>query len=183
VKTFEEIWSNSETITGSFDKREAEAVYNRVKDLGEDNCVVEIGSYLGRSSSVIGQVAKDKGFMFYCIDPFVETDIEDFKKNMRNVDAEFLCFHETSVAANVQWKNGTYPKIDFLLVDGGHHYPEVRNDCLLWLTLLVDGGTVAFHDYQSSWHGVKRAVDKYVTGSFGYNELVVSMKMFRKYND
>ena len=183
MKTFEEIWSLSETITGAFDKREAEAVYNTVKDLGEDNCVVEIGSYLGRSSSVIGQVAKDKGFIFYCIDPFVETAIKDFMANMLRVNAGYVLFNKTSVAANVDWKNGTYPKIDFLLVDGGHHYPEVRNDCLLWLPLLVDGGTVAFHDYQSSWHGVKKAVDKYVTGSFGYNETVVSMKMFRKYND
>lgn len=40
----------------------------------------------------------------------------------------------------------TAPLFDFMFIDGDHTYDGVRNDWLIWSTLLRPGGIVAFHD-------------------------------------
>lgn len=37
-------------------------------------------------------------------------------------------------------------QVDFLFIDGGHLYSEVRKDILNYMPLVKDGGIIAFHD-------------------------------------
>ena len=46
--------------------------------------------------------------------------------------------------------NGVYPqKIDFLFIDGGHSYDDVKNDVDLWMPKLKHGALLVMHD--SGW--------------------------------
>jgi hypothetical protein len=72
--TFEDIYStrveqcSHET---AFSKEEAKALYELLQTLPEHANVVEIGVEFGRSTTIIGHVAKEKNFNFTAIDPFV----------------------------------------------------------------------------------------------------------------
>lgn len=43
-------------------------------------------------------------------------------------------------------------------VDGDHSYEGVSADIQAWMPKLVDGGVMAFHDYENTNYGVKAAV-------------------------
>ena len=51
--------------------------------------------------------------------------------------------------------------IGVLVVDGGHHYPIVREDLELYAPKVRPGGFVFVDDYSASFPGVMRAVDEY----------------------
>jgi len=53
---------------------------------------------------------------------------------------------------------------DFVYIDGDHSYDAVGLDLVLWHRRVKDGGILAGHDYvETKKHGVKRAVDDYVS--------------------
>lgn len=67
------------------------------------------------------------------------------------------------------WQQWDHP-IHFLFIDGDHHYDIVSADIAGWVSFVVVGGAVAFHDYRPSdlnmqqfpeLEGVRRAVDEY----------------------
>lgn len=46
-------------------------------------------------------------------------------------------------------------------VDASHDYPSVMGDAEAWWKKLVNGGIMAFHDYENEKFGVKAAVNKF----------------------
>lgn len=46
-------------------------------------------------------------------------------------------------------------------IDADHSYEGVKADIFAWLPKLVTGGVMAFHDYQATQYGVKRAVQEF----------------------
>ena len=53
--------------------------------------------------------------------------------------------------------------LDFVFIDAGHSYVDVRDDIREWSKKVRKGGIVAGHDYYSpKYHSVTRAVDEYV---------------------
>lgn len=48
--------------------------------------------------------------------------------------------------------------LGLVYLDGDHSYEGVFNDILFWWPKLVTGGIMAFHDYEMTQYGVKRAV-------------------------
>jgi|TARA_B110000003_G_scaffold232671_1_gene235658 hypothetical protein len=54
-------------------------------------------------------------------------------------------------------------KIDYVFLDGGHHYETVKNDLINCSSVLDNNGTILCDDYNLSYApGVKRAIDEYV---------------------
>lgn len=52
------------------------------------------------------------------------------------------------------------PKMDFVFIDGDHHYAAVVEDIRLVRELLNPGALISGHDYElPDWPGVKKAVD------------------------
>jgi hypothetical protein len=49
--------------------------------------------------------------------------------------------------------------LHLVYVDADHSYQGVMGDIRAWFPKLKQGGVMAFHDYQNSAYGVKRAVD------------------------
>jgi hypothetical protein len=57
--------------------------------------------------------------------------------------------------------------LDFVYIDAGHRYGELKSDLFLWMPKVKDGGILMGHDYNSQMEqkgkdmGVKRAVDEF----------------------
>jgi len=54
-------------------------------------------------------------------------------------------------------------KIDYVFLDGGHHYETVKNDLVNCTSVLDNNGTILCDDYDLSYApGVKQAIEEYV---------------------
>jgi len=162
ARPFADIWQYTREIYGALSEEEARCLYTITNSLPNKSNFVEIGSYCGRSSSVMGLVAADNDCDFVCVDcfitdaPNIENVRDCFRNNMLRIGAKYELYDMTSEEASKIYKK----QIDFLFIDGDHSYAGIKLDCDLWLPKLKKGGIVALHDYKSSWEGVKKAVDK-----------------------
>lgn len=125
-------------------------------------CIVEIGSYRGRSAIAL---AKDSTVSVYCIDPhptyvdgmggsFGSKDKRMFIENIVKVG-----LHERISIVNFksdQAAAGWTEPIGLLWIDGDHSFDQTSRDILNWTPHLVGNGIVAIHD--KSYIEVKRAL-------------------------
>jgi hypothetical protein len=166
--TFEEVWQKACPIVSAVSPAESRCLFLVAMSLEKGKVFVEIGSHMGRSSVVLGMVAKENGCDLTCIDPFISPDTLGgnskpvFLKNMESIGGKYtLMDMKSDDVAKIYNK-----KIDLLFVDGNHLYddPEwggVKNDCTFWIPKVRKGGYVLFHDYiGDTWGGVKKAVDE-----------------------
>ena len=162
MKTFEEMWVYSNNVYGAFEPTEAKIMYDIVVKLPERSVIVEIGSYFGRSSSLLGQIACEKDMEFTCIDNFVTTHEYKIVKPFffENMDQIFIRYQLLPWFSRRGVHLFNNEEIDFLFIDGDHRYIGVKEDCDLWIPKLKKGSFMCFHDYNSSWDGVKKAVDE-----------------------
>ena len=146
-----------------------------LEQLARHQVVLEIGSYLGKSTVAMAPVAKK----IICIDYFaveiaeggtskdktgrliVPSEKPDIRAGFeQNVKPwrDKLEVHEINSldAVKLDWE-----PVGFLFIDGGHDYATISSDCgfLKWV---VPGGHVAFHDVRSS-KDVARAVSEAMT--------------------
>ena len=57
-------------------------------------------------------------------------------------------------------------KVDYVFLDGGHHYNTVKNDLTNCIKVILNGGTVLCDDYNLSYApGVKQAIDEFVNSN------------------
>jgi len=168
-------------IEGWLDEDEADlllAAAERVLRNREDSaCIVEIGSYCGRSTVVLGAAAlsNGQGVRVYAVDPHdghvgaADTGIHKgpptFEKFIGHIMAAGL--HEVvepilQQSYQVQWGN----PIAMLLIDGLHDYANVARDFRHFEPWIVPGGYVAFHDYADYYPGVRLFVDELLEGGF-----------------
>lgn len=136
---------------------------------------VELGCWKGRSAAFMGvEILKSgKPITLHCVDNWLgfksETDghywlntaeaealYREFERNLQPcVDAGLrLDIHigDTAEAAS-QFKDGS---VDFLWIDAGHEYDEVKRDIQAWLPKLRPGATIGGDDYPMD--GVQKAV-------------------------
>ena len=63
-------------------------------------------------------------------------------------------------------------KIDYIFLDGGHHYETVKNDLINCTSALENNGTILCDDYNLSYApGIKQAIEEYVN----YNKYKVEI--------
>ena len=185
-RPFEEVWASTTKVFGAFKPPEGKRMYEIASALPQDAVIVEVGTFWGRSASLLGQIAMDRGYSLTCVDKF-----DPFPKaawwakkgdgrdkvlgNLLGRDIAFTLMAMDSAEAARRFVGG----IDLLHIDGDHRYPGVRADCDNWLPKLKPGGYVLFHDFARHGHrGVGRAVKELE----GYEDLGVafSMKVLRK---
>lgn len=147
-----------DTIPGWLDPNEAALLHKLAGDV-TDGCIVEIGSYKGRSTLVLATAAR---VPVYAIDPHIPSDNEQFGDVDRvewmqnildaNVGAIVRPINlKSSVVAQI-WNE----PISLLFIDGSHEYEHVKADLDNWLPHVKAGGYIAVHD--SEWAGVKEAL-------------------------
>ena len=166
------IWPIVQDIPSAVGEEECFKLYDIVSDLKEDSLIVELGCACGRSTAVLGAVAKDKNLRFITIDPFVDNyyqtedkqkAIDFFKQNMELLDTKYELLIDCSQNVALRWWGQDFEveeKVDFLFIDGDHSYRAVRLDCELWIPFVKKRSYILFDDYSSSWEGVRKAVDE-----------------------
>ena len=137
---------------------------------------VEIGSFCGRSTLVLGLTIKACGrshARLHAIDPHegeVSTleqgvmrtppTLEPFIRNVAGAGLEGIVVPLIAHTPDVSWDR----PVAFLFVDGLHDYAHVSGDVAHFAPFVCPGGFVAFHDYADYFPGVKRVVDELLAG-------------------
>ena len=154
------------------------AAYRALSELPAPHHIVEVGSYCGRATVVLGSVAKAHGppARVYAIDPHdgrlgtrqraVPGVPDSFGRLQRSIAEAGLGDVVTVVRARsgqVAWN----APISLLLVDHLHDFASATADFAHFQSWVVDGGLVAFHDYGDDFPGVVTLVDHLLrTGAY-----------------
>lgn len=155
-----------ETIQGWFHFAEP---YREAIAAAQDGSVfVELGCWKGRSSCFLLVEAKNSGkkIKIHFVDHFLGSSehqpLEDasifdvFKKNAAKAKyADASIIRSSTVDAAKQFDDES---VDFVWIDAGHEYEEVRADIAAWWPKLKPGGVMGGDDIEMD--GVKRAVSE-----------------------
>jgi predicted O-methyltransferase YrrM len=151
-----------------------------------NHCIVEIGSYRGRSTIALAQRAT---VPVYAIDPHEwftaedghifdgPMDREHFMRNLLSsgMAQRVRLVNLASIQAAASWQR----PIDVLWIDGDHRAAAVRADLHAWLPFVVAGGQVLLHDYDTP--GVMAARRELESaGDFEQLETVVMTAHYRR---
>jgi len=121
---------------------------------------VELGSWKGRSSAFMATEIANSGkdIEFYCVD--IGEVADTFKDNMKSLERYHTYMMMDTMLAVKHFKDRS---LDFVFVDAGHSYEEVKGDILSWYPKIKVGGVIAGHDYKMEDHpGVCKAVDELI---------------------
>jgi len=156
-------------IQGWFSHNDCKAYTFLIENSPEDASFVEVGSWLGRSSSFLLDNKKDTQTVT-CVDTWkgsvnelatnhklaTQTDIfEIFKQNLG--DRDYTAIRLPSVEAAEQFEDGS---LDVVFIDAEHTYEAVKADIAAWRPKVKKGGYLAGHDYNRHWIGVVNAVNE-----------------------
>lgn len=152
--TFDEVWERCKDIPGYFSPKAARKLWQIANTCPKGSELVEIGSFCGRSSSILGHVAKANGCNLTCIDNFMfRYGLQQFLPNLHALGLQVtLMMMPSARAVEVFSKHVT-----LLLVDGKHEL--VQQDLDLWLPHLIPNGWLLVHDYGPGWPRIQKAVD------------------------
>jgi predicted O-methyltransferase YrrM len=155
ARAYERDLSEGERIEGLIHPREGLLLYTLARRAAHLGSVVEIGSYLGRSTWYLVQGLKDGGspHKVVSIDPHVDPRQRD--AYFANLDAYGLTeWVEPRVdfSHEVAASFGDEP-IGMLWIDGDHSYRATKEDFDDWFPRLSLGGWYAMHDTVNSWLG------------------------------
>jgi predicted O-methyltransferase YrrM len=117
--------------------------------------VVEIGSYMGRSTWYLAQGLRDADspYKIVSIDPHIDPRQRDaFFETVRRhelgpwVEPHVGFSHDVAQAFNGD-------PVGMLWIDGDHSYRSVKEDFDDWFPRLASGGWYAMHDTLNAWRG------------------------------
>jgi predicted O-methyltransferase YrrM len=168
------------------------AASRALEELPTPHKIVEVGSYCGRSTTVLGAVAQAQGdgARVYAIDPHdgvvgaLDQGLKSgaptlarFQKNIADAGLSDVVVTLQQRSFDVAWNE----PISLLFIDGLHDYANVARDFLHFERHVAPGGYIAFHDYADYYPGVKAFVNE-LLASPGYERVVHvrSMMLVRK---
>jgi len=139
--------------------------------LPQPHALVEVGSYCGRSTVLLGSVVKTlcPAARVYAIDPHdgkvgaldqgirvMPPTLERLKRNLADAGLADL----VTILPMHSWEVAWDRPIGLLFIDGLHDYANVARDFYHFELQLAPGGYVAFHDYADYYPGVKAFVNE-----------------------
>lgn len=156
-----------------------------------EGAIVEIGSFLGKSTCWLGLGAKAAGReSVTAVDVFLPLSFMASSENeedqniaregsslpffLENIEKFGLSDQVEHIQGKSQevakdWDSGS---IRLLFIDGCHYYEHVKADFHSWAPHVQCGGIIAFHDYSDNWPGVKQFYDEFIQGNPDYSELL-----------
>ena len=169
------ILARMKKIQGWLEENEADlliAVAARaLATLPAESAIVEVGSFCGRSTVVLGAAVRSLGVQakLYAIDPHdgkvgaldqgiqcLGSTLDRFRRNIAEAGLATIVEVIQKRSVDVVWDK----PIGLLLVDGLHDYASVAHDFYHFEPWLVPGAYVAFHDYADYYPGVKAFVNE-----------------------
>jgi predicted O-methyltransferase YrrM len=186
-QTLPDVINMASEVEGHLTNREISLLYLFAMHPCAKGEVLEIGSFKGKSTSVIArglQLLNNEDQM-YAVDPFSapsETDpklkeqkstLNDFISNLKKtktIDAvKYFAMYSYDFVQ--KWEKDK--KIRFLFIDGDHTYQGAKIDYSLFAPFLADGGIIAFHDVLQRFDGPIRIFsDILLDNSFGASGIV-----------
>src|SRR6185369_866039 len=137
---------------GDFSELDMAAIWHDVADLEPWQVIVEIGVRYGKSLCSMALMAKE-GVQIYGI------DVEDLAgrktfwyRSKLDTVAHFI--HAPSAVIGNIWG----PPIDLLHIDGDHSLNGISNDIYFWVPKVKKGGSIFFHDCDTTSPEVLKAV-------------------------
>ena len=153
---------------------EGRLLYRLAADADLNGCIVEIGSWHGRSTIWLAAGAKaGRGARVVAIDPHTGTHLraagETTELVLRaNLEQAGVGDQTELVAATSEETAAEWSRpISLLWIDGDHEYESVKRDFVLWEPHLLPDAVVALHD-TFVWPGPERVVHEFLikTGRF-----------------
>lgn len=139
-----------------------------------DGCIVEIGSWRGRSTAALA-LGSQKAYKIpiYAIEPheeflgvyggrFGSADRVKFFENMLQIGALDVV-RLVNLSSSYVTRSWPMP-VGLLWIDGDHRYQAVRNDVLCWLPHLRPDATIVFDDAVDPRIGPYHVVEELVRG-------------------
>jgi predicted O-methyltransferase YrrM len=193
-RAFDTVFSRLDDVQGWMSRDQARRLWDRASELRAGDCVVEIGSFHGRSMIVMASAALD-GVELIAIDPHggndrgpqeiegyvdeAQRDFEQFHENLRQAGVADRVRHLRmfSAAALAEVPG----PVQLLYIDGAHRYRPALADIRQWGSKVPDGGTMLIHDSFSSI-GVTLALlsSTFLSSSFCYVGRSGSMTEYRR---
>ncbi len=187
--TFAETLADLTEVEGWLSDDQAQRLWDRAGELEPPATIVEIGSYRGRSASVLAR-ASDPGVEVVAIDPHAGNDrgprqIEGTPdQGQADNDAFLSNLHHMGVADRVRHVRkfsqdafgDVTDEVDLLYVDGAHGYRPALADIVRWGARVRPGGTMLIHDSFSSV-GVTLAILRTLTFGSGFRYVGRSRSM------
>ena len=172
----------SRPIDGWLTRDEEATLFGLAAAVPRDRCIVELGSWFGRSAILLGGGARrGHGAPVYSVDLFRASGcakelLEDrvgaaaqdywdrFQQHMRGAGlAELVSAVRGDTAQTGSDWSG--PPVGLVFIDADHTYDGVKRDWTHWLARLAPHAIVAFHDYKNpAYEGVTRLVDELCAG-------------------
>jgi|SRR5438105_4547556 len=172
VAEFTELAFRFRAIQGWLKDLEGYVLYRLARDGDGSGAIVEIGSWMGRSTAWLaaGSLAAGRERV-HAVDTFdggPSLKAEDYPV-LKEQGTTYHVFEENleraglldhvepvvsdSRAAAAQWDGGA---VRLLFIDGDHSYEAVKADLEAWLPHIAPGGYVAFDDVHEHYPGVQR---------------------------
>lgn len=160
-----------DSTEGMVDFDEAVLLYCLAKDV-KCGCIVEIGSYRGRSSVFLGRGSLDGANVpVYAIDPhksfigvlggvFGPKDRTAFYRAMLDNDCSEIVslINLSSERFSPSW----IEPVSLLWIDGDHSYEGVKRDFECWFLHLQANATIAFDDATDPELGPRKLIDELI---------------------
>lgn len=179
-----------EGIPGWLHALEGEALYQVAKET-YGGVVVELGSFMGLSTSWLAQGVRDRGSgeqviavdTFEGVIPTVLPDspirhygptLERFEANLRRLGLwDYVRpIQEKSAEAGRKWE-GT--PVRLLFIDAGHEYEDIDADLAAWMPHMAPDGVIAIHDV-GTFPGVTKRYDELVHAGHTRLASIVSLR-------
>lgn len=157
-------------------------------------CIVEIGSYRGRSTIALAHGAQD-GVIVYAVDPHEEHVVEGLPFGMVDNAAFIANVSRAGVGHKLRvWNMSSQAAIDaytlapelnagLVFIDGAHEYAAARFDAQWWGGELNIGALLALHD-ANTWDGPTKVANE-LAADRHWTELegCAYTRLFRKASD
>jgi hypothetical protein len=132
--------------------------------LGDQHVIgVEVGVLRGEFSREI-LAEWPKVSLLHLVDNYCENNISEYEIAKKNVEPykNRVVWH---VCSSIEAAKRTIVgSRDFVYLDAGHSYEDVKSDINAWWNKIRIGGVLCGHDYQFQWEcmkGLVRAVDEF----------------------
>lgn len=182
-------------LRGGITVKEA-AFLRRLASGISNGCIVEVGSFQGKSAVALGYGVRDQvdgdRCIVYCIEPhrpftgfyggkFGPSDRGAFYRTMCNTGAfnEVALINRSSEQVTPGWNE----PVGLLFIDGDHRYEAVRRDFDCWDPHVLLDGIVAFDDASDPACGPYKVIDEVIrSGCYQRLETVGKIVALRKTN-
>ena len=148
----------AKNIEGWLTPNEMKLLYDFVTKSNTNGALVEIGSWAGKSMTIIVTACKEVGnnSEIFSIDPYLTSKDEDnhtyqkFVTNMKELGYwnNINQIKEKSQECGLKWNK----PISFIFIDGFHSYDDVKLDFELYFKHILNGGYCILHDV-TTWYG------------------------------